>query len=199
MSRVCSQCGTPLNQYHSGNLCFPCQEKKLREEIASGEDIIDAEGLASILGLTNAESVKRLAIKGKLPPRIPVVKKYQWRKSVIEEWLKQEGQTGNRDLRMTARGIASNLRKCRYDPVICHTLSDKIGAKVYGTEFVIGTGYGWRTEPIELVKVDRDVALKALERLPKEEFPELNGVTDWADLTYEIISETFIARLESYF
>ncbi|GAH55539.1 unnamed protein product [marine sediment metagenome] len=56
-----------------------------------------------------------------------------------------------------------------------------------------------RVEPITLVKVDRAVALNALEELPKKEFPELIGITDWADLTYDRITEDFIIRLEAYF
>ena len=198
MSRVCSHCGKPLNQYNTGNLCFPCQEKKLEEKTASGEDIIDAEGFASILGLTNAESVKRLAKKGKLPPRIPVVKKYQWRKSAVEDWMKQEG-ISNKDFRMVARGIASNLRTCRFDPVIRY-LSEKIGGHVYGEEAILGTkAIELGGEPTILAKVDRAVASKMLQRLPKEDFPELTSVTDWADLNYDKITEDLIVRLEAYF
>jgi hypothetical protein len=198
MSRVCSQCGKPLSQYNAGNLCFPCQEKKLEEEIASAEDIIDAEGFASILGLKSAESVKRLAIKRKLPPRIPVVKKYLWRKSVIEDWITQEG-IGNRDFRMAARGIAGNLRTCRFDPVIRY-LSEKIGSKVYGEEAIWGTkSIELGGEPTILAKVDRALALKMLRRLPEEDFPELTGVIDWADLNYDKITEDLTARLEAYF
>lgn len=198
MSRVCSHCGKLLNQYNAGNLCFPCQEKKLEEKITSSEDIIDAEGFASILGLANAESVKRLAKKGKLPPRIPVVKKYQWRKNVVEDWIKQEG-IGNKDFRMVARGIASNLRTCRFDPVIRY-LSEKIGSIVYGEEAIFGTkAIELGGEPTILAKVDRAVALKILQRLPKEDFPELTSVTDWADLNYDKITEDLIVRLEAYF
>ncbi|GAH55534.1 unnamed protein product [marine sediment metagenome] len=38
-------------------------------------------------------------------------------------------------------GIASNLRTCRYDLVICLSLSDKIGSKVYGQAHIMGTTY----------------------------------------------------------
>ena len=54
-------------------------------------------------------------------------------------------------------------------------------------------------EPIDLAKVDRALALNALEQLPKKEFPELVGITDWADLTYDRITEDLIVRLEAYF
>jgi len=49
------------------------------------------------------------------------------------------------------------------------------------------------------VKLDRAVALNALEQLPKKDFPELVGITDWADLTYDRINKDLISRLEAYF
>ena len=100
---------------------------------------------------------------------------------------------------MAARGIASNLRTCRNDPIICLSISDKIGSKAYGVGPVLGTTATEQVEPIELVKVDKSVALKVLKQLPKEDFPGLTDITDWGDLTYERINEAFIVRLESYF
>jgi len=187
-----------INQYHPGNLCFPCQEKKLEEKITGGEDIIDAEGYASILGLESAESAKRLARKSLLAPRIPGVKKWVWRKNDIDAWFKREQQAGD-VFRMTARGIACNLRRCRFDSIICLSLSDKIGSKVYGVEPILGTTDVGRVEPIDLVKVDRSVALNVLEQLSKEDFPELKDIYNWGDLTYDRISEDLIVRLEAYF
>jgi len=198
MARVCRQCGKGLNRYHTGNLCYACEEKRLEEVITDDEDLIHAEDFADILGLTSAESVKRLARKGKLPPRIPGVRKWLWRRSVVEEWIKQEG-IGNRDFRMAARGIASNLRTCRNDPVICLGLSDKIGNKVYGVELVLGMTAMGLVRPIELAKIDRSVALNMLKQLPREDFPELIGITDWANLTYGKITEDLIVRLEAHF
>ncbi len=96
-------------------------------------------------------------------------------------------------------GIASNLKRCSNDSVICLGPSDKIGSKVYGQEHVLGTTDTGRVEPITLVKVDRSVALNALEQLPKKDFPERTGITNWADLTYNKINEDFIVRLEAYF
>ena len=199
MGRLCLRCGAVLSQYNPGDLCFPCQEKQLEEKITSGEDLIDAEDFAYILGLKSAVSVKRLAQKDKLPPRLPAIKKYSWLKKVVEDWIKQEGQTGSKVFRMAARGLASNLRTCRYDSVICLSLSDKIRSKVYGQEHVLGTTDAGRVEPITLVKVDRAVALNMLKQLPEEDFPELIGITDWGDLTYDRINEDLIVRLEAYF
>ncbi len=198
MGRKCAQCGAVLSQYNPGKLCFSCQEKQLEQQITGDEDMIDAEEFARMLRLKNAASVKRLAQKGKLPLRIPAIKQYRWLKNVVEEWIKQEG-IGNKDLRMAARGIASNMRACRNDPVICLSLSDKIGSKVYGQQQVLGTTDAGRVEPITLVKVDRALALKVLKRLPKEDFPELTSITDWADLIYDKINEDLIVRLEAHF
>ncbi|NIN01598.1 MAG: hypothetical protein GTO24_26930, partial [candidate division Zixibacteria bacterium] len=52
---------------------------------------------------------------------------------------------------------------------------------------------------ITLVKVERDMALRMLEQLPNKEFPELIGITDWANLTYDKLNEDLIVRLEAYF
>ncbi len=198
MKRKCSQCGAVMSQRNPGNRCSPCQKKTFQEMIASGENIIDAEGYALILDLGSAESLKRLARKGLLAPRIPGVKKWLWRRDDVLLWHEQEQRKGD-VFRLAVRGLASNLRRCRYDSAICSGLSDKIGGKVYGQEQVMGTTDTGRVEPIALVPVDRSIALNALERLPEEDFPELVGITDWADLTYEIATEGFLVRLEAYF
>ena len=198
MARVCLRCKKRLSQYNPGNLCFSCQEKQLEQKITGADDLIDAEGYAAILGLDSAEQLKRIARDDKLAPRIPAIKKWLWRGKDIEAWFKQKQRAGD-VLRRTAMAIASNLRTCRYDSVICLSLSDKIGSKVYGQEHIMGTTYAGRVEPITLVKVDRAVALNALEQLPKKDFPEFIDITDWADLTYDRINEDFIVRLEAYF
>ncbi len=198
MRRVCTQCSTVLTQYNPGKLCFPCQEKQLEQRITYNEEIVNAMDFAFMLGLKNAESVKRLGRKGKLPPRIPGVYQWLWLRSIVEDWRMQEG-IGNKELRMAARGITNNLRRCRFDSVICLGPSYKIGSKVYGQEHVFGTTDTGRVESITLVKVDRPVALNALKQLPKKDFPKLSDITDWADLTYDSISEDLIVRLEAYF
>ena len=166
--------------------------------ITDDEDLVNAEGYAPMLGLENPESVKRLARNGELAKRIPSIRKYLWRKEDIDAWFKQKQQEGD-TFRRIALGIASNLRTCRYDSVICLSLSDKIRSKVYGQEPVLGATDAGRVEPIDLVKVDRAAALKALEQLPKKDFPELSGIADWGDLTYDRINEDLIVRLEAYF
>jgi len=209
MERKCIDCGAVLAQDNTGERCSPCQKKRLDERTTYDDELVDAEGFGAILGLS-ATQVKRLA-PDKLPPRIPGIRKYLWRRKDIDAWFKQKQQeetqartqtreqAGNRVFRRIARGIASNMTTCRYDSVICLSLSDKIGNKVYGQELVLGTTDAGRVEPIDLVKVDRAVALNALEQLPKKDFPELIGITDWTDLTYDRINKDLIARLEAYF
>ena len=111
MKRMCVQCGAVLIQYNPGKLCFPCQEKRSEGKITNGEDKIDAEDFADILGYKNAESIKRLGREGKLPDRVPENKKWLWYKDVVADWIKQKGRTRNRDLRITAQGIASPSKK----------------------------------------------------------------------------------------
>jgi predicted DNA-binding transcriptional regulator AlpA len=196
MARVCRRCGITLNRYHKGNFCYACQDKRLEEIITDDKDFIDAEEFAHILGLENVESVRRLARNGKLPPRIPGIRKYRWLRSVVEEWIKQGG-FGNKEFRVVVRAIASNFRRCYNDPII-RAPFDMVGSKIYGAEVVIGmtaTGTGF----IELVKIDRTIALNILKQLPREDFPELTGITDWVDLPYDRITEDFIVRLEAYF
>ncbi len=165
---------------------------------ADSVDLVDAQGYADMLGLDSAEQLKRLARMGVLAPRIPVIKQWRWHRKDIETWRKQRQREGNA-FRKAAMGIASNLITCRNDSVIYLSLSDKIGSKVYGQEHILGTTYAERVEPITLAKVDKSVALKMLEQLPPKGFPELAGITNWADLTYDRINEDFIVRLEAYF
>lgn len=198
MAQVCQQCGKELNRYHTGYLCYACQEKQLEKIVTDDEDLVDAQGYADMLGLDSATQLKRLARMGVLAPRIPEIKQWRWRRKNIETWFKQRQREGDA-FRKTAMGIASNLMTCRNDSIIYLSLSDKIGSKVYGQKHVLGTADAGRVEPITLVKVDKTVALKMLERLPKKDFPELIGITDWADITYDKINKDLIARLEAYF
>ena len=130
------------------------------------KDWVDAEGYADMLGLDSAEQLKRLARKGVLAPRIPHVKQWRWYKKDIETRIKQKQRAGD-IFRKTAMGIASNLRTCRYDSVICSSPLDKIGSNVYGRELVLGIKATGRGEPMTLVKIDGAVSLNALEPLRK--------------------------------
>lgn len=89
--KKCAQCGAILRQYNPGKVCWPCQEKGVAQVPASSENL-DAEALAGILCLKSPESVKRLARKGRLPPRIPGVRKCLWPRPVIEAWIKSAGR-----------------------------------------------------------------------------------------------------------
>ena len=200
MTRVCRQCGKELHLYQTGNLCHACQEKRLEKMITDDEDLVEAEGYADMLGLDSAEQLKRIARDGLLAPRIPVIRQWRWRRKDIEAWFKQEQRVGD-VFRTVARGIASNLRTC-CNARMGQTLSDKIGDIVYGLkagEYFFGLTAARQVESIELLNVNRSIAVKMLERLPKKDFPELIGITDWADLTYGSINEDLIIRLDTYF
>ena len=88
MLGFCPKCGRSLSQYNPGPCCHACQVKKI-DKLASGDkDYYDAEDLADILGFKSTESVKRLGRKGKLPLRVPAVKKWLWAKDVFDEWIR---------------------------------------------------------------------------------------------------------------
>lgn len=161
------------------------------------KDWVDAQGYADMLGLDSAEQLKRLARKGVLASRIPDVKQWRWYKKDVENRIKQKQREGD-VFRKIATGIARNLRRCSSDSVI-YAIWNTVGSKVYGQEYVLATGEAGRVEYIMLVKVNKSAALKMLEQLPKKDFPELKGISDWADLTYDRITEDLIVKLETYF
>jgi hypothetical protein len=111
MRRVCSQCGKELAQKNPAKLCFACQEKRRERDTTRNEELIDAKDFAFILGLTNAESVKRLALKGKLPPRIPGVRKCLWSKEVVDLWIHSAGKITKPELLEHYSELAINTLK----------------------------------------------------------------------------------------
>jgi hypothetical protein len=59
------------------------------DRLVSGDKpYYDAQDLADILGFKDAESVRRLGRKGKLPPRVPAVRKWLWVRGVVDEWIR---------------------------------------------------------------------------------------------------------------
>ena len=206
MERRCRQCSRALGQRNPGDLCYPCQERQVDSLSTIGDGIIDVNGYAELLGLNETESVRRLARKGKLAPRIPGRDRWLWYLRDIVEWNKRKQEeesqaqldVGNRPIRRTARLIASNLRRCSTDNTI-NCLTDVIGDNVYGGETILGARQDGQIEPIELAAVPKKAALNLLQNLPKREFPELDGIADWNQLPFARISEAFLIRLESYF
>jgi hypothetical protein len=89
----CAQCGKALSQYNPGSLCSACQKERLdrfvQQPISSH---YDAEELAQLLGLQSSESVRRLARKGKLPPRIPGIRRCLWERAFIDSWIRSGWQ-----------------------------------------------------------------------------------------------------------
>ena len=198
MARVCLQCGKELSQYYTANFCYACQENNLKNKMADGEDLVDAEGYAALLGLYSVEQLKRLARKDVLAPRIPEIRQWLWRRKDIEDWFKRKQREGD-VFRKAAMGIASNLRRCSNDPFISAPF-DTVGSIIYGQEYVVATGgAGLTTDLIKLVEVDKSIASKVLEELPSKDFPELEGITDWSQLPYDRIHEAFLIKLEAYF
>ena len=91
MVKKCFNCGHKINMYNRGKRCYACQEKEV-EKITEqeGPDVhYNVKQMCKILGLESEESVRRLARKpGKLPPRVPGIKKWLWLRDVINEWIR---------------------------------------------------------------------------------------------------------------
>lgn len=88
---VCIRCRKGLSSYQVGNLCFSCQEAVRQSKMAEYDkehEYYDAEDIAELLGLKNAKSVKRLVRKGKIPGKIPEIRKFLWPKETIDNWIK---------------------------------------------------------------------------------------------------------------
>ncbi len=197
MERLCKQCKTKLNSYHTGDLCYACQDKKREEMVTDENGLVDVRGYADMLGLHSEEQLRRLARAGVLAPRIPHIKQLLWRKEEIDAWFKREQRKGD-VFRRIAQGIVSNMRRCSKDGIIRIT-TDTIGKKVYGREYVLGTVESGQVEPIKLVKIPIATSKRMLHQLPAKDFPELKGINDWSDLPYNRIHDAFLVRLETYF
>lgn len=89
--RKCPQCGTVLSMRNPGTLCFPCQDKQSEKLMSGDSPIYDVQDMAHILGLRSSEQVRRLAREGKLPPRVPVVRKWLWSREIVDRWIRSDG------------------------------------------------------------------------------------------------------------
>ena len=93
MKDKCPKCGGVLNQYNPGPFCAPCQKKLAEERNTITEGLhYDVEDMRLILGLDSQEHVRRLARKGKLPRRIPGVRRWLWFKEVVDSWIRSDHQ-----------------------------------------------------------------------------------------------------------
>jgi len=198
MSRKCQVCGAQLSSYNPGVLCFPCQEKRKKELQGKLSDTpyYTLEDLCFLLGLRNPESVKRLARKGKIPGRVPTIRRHLYLKEQVDKWIQNSGRPPNerrerhfQELSVTALMLASNFES--YLDNFGTGSDSTVGDVVYG---------GWLDDihdalSVEMREVDRPLSLNLLDHL-KEEFPELANISDWTQLTGDKISYDFIARLK---
>jgi hypothetical protein len=88
MERKCSMCGTKLSPANPGTVCHDCQTKKVAQLADKDASYYTAEELTYILGLECEESVKRLGRKGKIPGRLPGIKKHLYSKEAVDAWIK---------------------------------------------------------------------------------------------------------------
>ena len=95
------------------------------------------------------------------------------------------------ELSMAALILASNFDKYRNVPALFLGFTNKIGGLVYG-------GAYWMGKEVQggFTRVEQPVALNLLSHLQQErDFPELDNIRDWADLTDDKITPNFIFRL----
>jgi len=217
MKRVCVQCKTALNQYHVGNLCYACQERKqaeLKEETGHSPHY-SIDDLCFLLGLESPESVKRLGRKGMIPGRVPGIKKHLYLRGKVDQWIRSGGEfADNRSQAQVGQSEVMRSRRRKFASDSKHFAELSVTALILASNFEsyldnFGTGLdsaiedavygGWLVEiggPSVLMRgVDRPLALNLLYHL-KGEFPELADISDWGQLTSAKMSPDFIAQLK---
>ena len=88
--RKCPQCGKGLSMHNPGTLCFVCQHKESEKLTTGDSPTYDIQDMARILRL-ESEQVRRLARRGKLPPRVPAGRKWLWSRETVDRWIKSDG------------------------------------------------------------------------------------------------------------
>jgi uncharacterized Zn finger protein (UPF0148 family) len=139
MVRKCSQCRAPLSRYNPGALCAACEKKESQKLTTGDSPTYDVNDMARILHLGN-EQVRRLSQKGKLPPRVPEVRKCLWLKEVVDKWLKSGGPLAQGSAEQLAAlaeahggwhlDKASGQCKLGEPEVVTPIVSDKSGSKM---------------------------------------------------------------------
>jgi len=207
-----------LNQYHVGNLCYPCQEGKpeeLKEKMGDSPHY-GIDELCLLLGLENPESVRRLGRRGIIPGRVPGIKKRLYLREKVDQWIRSGGEfADNRSQAQVGQSEVMRSRRRKFASDSKHFAELSVTALILASNFEsyldnFGTGFdsavgdvvygGWLDDigdmlSVEMREVDRPLALNLLYHL-KEEFPELANISDWDQLTSAKMSHDFIARLK---
>ena len=89
--RKCPECGSVLSMYNPGRLCSVCQRKESEKLPIGDSPTYDVQDMGRILRL-DSEQVRRLARKGKLPPRVPAIRKWLWSREVVDRWIRSGGR-----------------------------------------------------------------------------------------------------------
>jgi len=136
-----------LSRYNPGAICFLCQKKESEKLPTDDSPTYDVNDMARILRV-ESEQVRRLARKGKLPQRIPGIRKCVWSKALVHRWMESEGQlTEGSTEQLAALGDAhggwhfdeaSGQWKLGDPEVVSPIVSDHSGSKtVIYTEFKV--------------------------------------------------------------
>ncbi|MDD4924723.1 MAG: hypothetical protein PHF74_07865 [Dehalococcoidales bacterium] len=87
IKKLCIKCKVRyLPADFPGNICPACAPERI-DKTGEGPHY-DVADMMNLLGLESGEQVRRLARQGKLPERIPLIRKCLWDKAAVDEMLR---------------------------------------------------------------------------------------------------------------
>jgi transcriptional regulator with XRE-family HTH domain len=161
-------------------------------------------------GYLRTESTVSKWVRGKRIPPADVVEVLEDILELPKGWLlKSAGYTADAQVRSSSvvnseqarhfqelsialLSLASNLESCQEQ--IDENSGPEIGEVLHGGWLNMIDGVADALS-VRMREVDKRLALNLLQHL-KQEFPELNDISDWAQLTEDKITDDFIARLK---
>ena len=87
LGKHCCDCGKELEPQYPDIRCLNCLGKAREKYGAIPGDFYTASEVALILGDKSEEQVRRLARKGKIPGRIPIIRRVLFDKKTIDELM----------------------------------------------------------------------------------------------------------------
>jgi hypothetical protein len=87
--RYCSKCKRELIPSNPGRLCTVCREKMSRS-LPDEKTYYDVNDLMRLFGLDSEEQVRRLGRAGKIPGRVPAIKRHLYSKESVDNWIQSD-------------------------------------------------------------------------------------------------------------
>ena len=173
MVRKCIQCGAVLSQHNQGTLCFPCQEKKQKELIEKIDDgpNYDINDMCFILGLS-PEQARRLGREGKIPGRIPEIKKHLYLRALVDPWVRSGGKLSKPEVVMHYSELALTALK------LVEILDYHYQAHQFNIGPLISTDFPYTTHLPESPILNEREFSNLMDHL-KGEIPELASIAEY--------------------